>query len=117
MVRRLRLIAGLVLLAYVTTHLLNHALGLISLHAAEAGLRVAQWFWRNPVVGAVLFGSLITHVVLALWSLYQRRTLRMARWDLGRILLGLVIPLLLIPHVVGTRTQDALFETDPNYTS
>ena len=31
MIRRLRLFSGLVMLAYVTMHLLNHAVGLISL--------------------------------------------------------------------------------------
>ena len=42
MARRLRLITGVVLLAYVASHLLNHALGLISLGAMEAG---RDW-WR-----------------------------------------------------------------------
>jgi adenylate cyclase len=35
MIRRLRLISGLVMLAYVTMHLVNHAVGLISLTAME----------------------------------------------------------------------------------
>ena len=37
MIRRLRLITGLVLFAYVGTHLINHALGLISLPALGHG--------------------------------------------------------------------------------
>lgn len=48
--RRLRLISGIVLFTYLTTHFLNHALGLISLEAMEDG-RI--WFlrlWRNPEV-------------------------------------------------------------------
>ena len=35
--RDFRLASGLVMLAYLTTHLTNHAIGLISLDAAEAG--------------------------------------------------------------------------------
>ena len=35
--RRLRLASGLVLFAYLASHLANHAAGLISLDAAEAG--------------------------------------------------------------------------------
>ena len=35
MIRRLRLFSGLVMLAYVTMHLLNHAVGLISLETME----------------------------------------------------------------------------------
>src|SRR5438067_6561166 len=117
MVRRVRLYSGLVLFAYVTTHLLNHAVGLVSLRAAETGLEWFQAFWRNPVVGVLLAASLLAHVVLALWSLYQRRHLRMPAWEILRLCLGLAIPVLLIPHVIGTRAQDALFEADNNYTT
>ena len=35
MLQRLRLTTGLVLFSYVTSHLLNHSLGLISIQAAE----------------------------------------------------------------------------------
>ena len=34
--RRIRLLAGLLVTAYVIPHLINHALGLVSLEAAEA---------------------------------------------------------------------------------
>src|SRR5262252_8180811 len=39
--RDLRLGSGLVLFTYLAAHLANHALGLVSLNAAEIGLRVA----------------------------------------------------------------------------
>ena len=37
-VRRIRLLAGLVMFAYLTQHLLNHALGIVSLALACAGI-------------------------------------------------------------------------------
>ena len=40
-IRRIRLVSGLVLLTYLATHFINHALGLISLEAMEAG---RTWF-------------------------------------------------------------------------
>jgi adenylate cyclase len=39
MIRQLRLSSGMVMLAYVTMHLLNHAVGLISLESMEDVLR------------------------------------------------------------------------------
>ena len=77
-VRRTRLVTGLILLSYLSTHLLNHSLGLISLDAMEWG---RQWFlllWRNPIGTLALYGALLTHLSLAIWALYQRRHLRMA---------------------------------------
>ncbi|MBX5490705.1 MAG: adenylate/guanylate cyclase domain-containing protein [Chloroflexi bacterium] len=115
MIQRWRLGTGLVLLAYVATHLLNHALGLISLAAAEAGRSWFTAFWRLPPLSSLLYGSLLVHVVLALRGLSGRRTLRMPRWEGVRLVLGLVIPLLLIGHVFGTRVAHELYGVDDTY--
>ena len=47
MIRRLRFLSGLVMLAYVTTHLANHAVGLISLKAMEDVLWHIFLIWTN----------------------------------------------------------------------
>ena len=101
--RRLRLITGLVIAAFVVGHFLNHALGVVSVDAMN-GMRasLAQW-WRSLPGTIVLYGSLATHFLLALASLYRRTTLRMPAWEATQLLLGLAIPPLLIGHVVGTR--------------
>lgn len=115
-VRRTRLITGLILLTYLSTHLLNHALGLISLGAMEWG---RQWFlllWRNPIGTLALYGALLTHLSLAIWALYQRRHLRMALAELIQLLFGLTIPLLLSIHIAGTRLNHELFGIDDSYT-
>src|SRR5919197_639704 len=85
---RLRLWSGCVLFLYVTLHLSNHTLGLISLDAMEAG---RLWFlalWRTPVGTAALYTALLVHILLALWSIYRRRTLRMPTWEATQVLLG-----------------------------
>jgi adenylate cyclase len=114
-VRRTRLVTGLILLTYLATHLLNHALGLISLDAMESG-RV--WFlalWRNPAGTALLYTSLLTHFSLALWSLYQRRHLRLPLWEALQLTLGLSIPPLLSLHFVGTRMSHEWFGVEDSY--
>jgi adenylate cyclase len=114
-VRRIRLISGLVLLAYLTTHFINHALGLISLEAMETG-RI--WFlalWRNPLATVALYGALITHLGLAFYSLYRRRHLRMPLWEAFQLVLGLTIPLFLAAHVAGTRLAHELFDVKDTY--
>ena len=115
MTRRLRLWSGLVLFTYLTTHLANHALGLISLDELERG---RAWFlalWRNPVGTVALYGAMTTHLSLVLWSLYQRRALRMPGWEAGQIVLGLIIPFILIDHVIGTRLLHELYGLDDTY--
>src|SRR5215470_12839133 len=96
-IRRVRIITGLVLYTYLTTHLLNHSLGLISLDAMETG---RGWFlalWRNPLGTAALYTALLTHLSLGLFSLFRRRHLRMPVWEAAQLALGLAIPALLIP--------------------
>jgi len=116
LLRRVRLAAGLVLLAYLATHLLNHALGLISLATMEAGRGWFLAFWRHPVGTLALYGAFATHVALALWSLYRRRHLRMPAWEAAQLLLGLLIPPLLVTHLVGTRLAHEWFDTTDSYT-
>jgi adenylate cyclase len=106
--RRARLVSGLVLFTYVSTHLLNHALGLISLGALEAGRHVFLAVWRSPPGTILLYGAFVTHLGLALWSIYRRRSLRMSWWEGAQLLLGLAVPLLLIEHIVGTRLAHTL---------
>src|SRR5215510_13941391 len=115
LIRRVRLVAAFVLLTYVILHFLNHALGLISLDAMEAGRRAFLMIWRNPLGTLAIYGALTVHGVLALWLLYQRRSLRMPPWEAAQYGLGLVLPALLAAHVVGTRIAWWEFGTDDRY--
>jgi adenylate cyclase len=112
---RTRLVTGLVLLTYLTTHLLNHALGLVSLAAMDAGREAFLLLWRNPLGTLLLYASLVTHVCLAFWSLYRRRTLMMPRWEAAQLSLGLLVPPLLAAHIVGNRVAHAWFGVDDTY--
>jgi adenylate cyclase len=115
-IRPLRLWCGLILFTYLVTHFSNHALGLISLGAMEAG---RLWFlalWRNPVGETALFGALLAHWLLGLWLIYRRRTLRMPAWEATQIVLGLAVPPLLAYHFVVTRLANAMFGTEDLYT-
>src|SRR4029077_9256793 len=110
-----RLLSGLVMLAYVTMHLLNHAVGLISLPAMEDALWYVFRIWTNRRAQALLYGSFLLHYALALSALWQRRTLRLRPAELAQLVLGFAIPLLLVRHVVATRISDSFFHTDVGY--
>jgi adenylate cyclase len=113
--RRLRLISGLVMFAYIAMHLINHALGIISLAAAESGLRLEMAFWRIPVMTALLYGAVAIHFLLALWTLCSRRDWGLPWVEVLRLASGFGFPLLLINHAVTTRLGDALFGIRPSY--
>jgi len=115
MIRRLRLLSGLVMLAYVTMHLANHAVGLISLKAMEDVLWYIFRIWTNRPAQLLLYSSFLVHYALALYALWQRRTLRLSLSELSQIVLGFAIPLLLVRHVVVTRISDSFFHTDVGY--
>ena len=103
------------MLAYVTMHLLNHAVGLISLNAMEDVLWYIFRIWTNRPAQVLLYGSFLVHYGLALWALWQRRSLRLRPSELSQIILGFAIPILLARHVVGTRIADNFFHTDTGY--
>ena len=95
--------SGLILFFYIGAHLLNHALGLVSLEAAEAGMSFGVEVWYSPTGTVVLYGAAATHFVLALWAVYERRTFRLPPAELLRIALGFTLPIVLIGHAVATR--------------
>jgi adenylate cyclase len=113
--RELRLGSGLILFTYVAAHLVNHALGLISLQAAERGLGVAIAVWHSLPGTLLLYGAAATHIALAFARLYEHRTLRMPPLEIVRIVLGFAIPTLLIAHVVGTRLSFEAYGVQPDY--
>jgi adenylate cyclase len=113
---RIRLATGLVLLVFLLTHFLNHALGLISLEAMEHGRRPFLGLWRNPLGTIILYGAMFGHLGLAFWSIYWRRSLRMPAWEATQLVVGLLVPPLLAIHIIGTRLANAIYGTDDTYT-
>lgn len=117
MIRQLRLYSGLVMLAYVTMHLVNHAAGLVSLEAMDEVLWYVSRIWGNPVGQTLLYGGFVVHYSLSLWGLWERRSLRLRFSELSQIALGFAIPIMLVRHVVGTRIADDFFHTNSAYYS
>ncbi|MDP2377102.1 adenylate/guanylate cyclase domain-containing protein [Reyranella sp.] len=115
MAGRIRLWSSYVLFFYVVTHLLNHALGLISLRVLEVGRIWFVFIWHNPIGQTVLYCALFIHFCLALWSLYQRRTLRLSPWEWTQWILGVLIVPLGAIHVVGTRLAHELYNVEAGY--
>ena len=114
-VRALRLASGLVIAVYAVAHLVNHALGVFSIDAQEALLDVLRpvwWSWPGTIL---LYGAFIVHGLLGLYALWRRQTLRMPAWELVQLVLGLSVPLLLIPHVFATRVSADIAGTDATY--
>ena len=113
--QRLRLASGLVLLAFVATHFLNHALGLVSL---EAMLEVQAWrtaLTRSGPGSLLLLAAVCIHVGLALWKLAHRSTYRMPLWEAAQIATGLLVPPLLLQHVVYNRGAALMAGTRDDY--
>ena len=108
-----RLSTGLILFFYVLTHDLNHALGLISLSAMEAGRGVFLGFWRPLELVLLLAAAL--HLAIGLRALYRRKSLRMPFLEATQLALGLSAPPLLILHILGTAVSHALYGIDDRY--
>ncbi|MFT5390732.1 MAG: adenylate cyclase [Gammaproteobacteria bacterium] len=103
MSHRLRLVSGLVLAAFVLMHFTNHMGALISLDVAEQLRGAFHTVWGSRPAGVLLYLAFATHFALALLSVYRRRTLRLAPWELIQLALGLLIIPIAAAHIVATR--------------
>ena len=113
---QLRLWSGLVLFAFAATHLLNHALGLVSLEAMQAWQDIRLSVTRSLIGTLVLCLAALMHTGFGIAHFVRLRTWRVGLRGLVQLLFGLLIPLLLIRHVLGTRGAHEWFGVTDNYT-
>jgi adenylate cyclase len=113
--KKTHLISGTVLGVFILCHFFNHSLGLISVGAMEAGRRTLGLLWQSVPGTVLLYGALLLHFLMALDSLYRRQTLRMPMGEALKIVFGLSLPFLLIPHVVATRVEPILTGINADY--
>lgn len=106
--RRARLASGLVLLTFVTSHLLNLAIGLHSLDAMEEARATLMRPWQTISGEGLLGAAALVHALLGLYAIAARRSLAMSRTDVVQLVLGLLTPPLLIAHVLTMRVTGAL---------
>ncbi|PZQ83843.1 MAG: hypothetical protein DI549_06915 [Ancylobacter novellus] len=107
--------SGIILFAFVLTHLLNHAVGVFGVNAMQY---VQQWrwlIWQSWPGTVLLYGAVATHMCLSAYRITRRHTWRMPRDEAWQILSGLAIPLLAISHVMGTRIAYSWFGLDTSY--
>jgi len=100
-IRNLRMVSGLYLLAYVTCHLLNLCLGMISVAAMDAARPWLSGIWTNGPASYLTLTMLLLHYFVGLWSIYQRPSISGTPQDLVQALSGLTILPLMATHAIG----------------
>jgi adenylate cyclase len=104
-VRAVRLASGLVLMAFVTCHLANLAIGMRSLAEMEAWREVLTAPWtRSKPMFVLLAAAALVHAALGLYAIASRRSLALSTTDVVQLALGLVTPPLLIAHAIALYT-------------
>ena len=105
----------MVLLTYVVSHFLNHALGNISVEALARGVYLHTSFWQFLPVAIVFYTACLVHASLGIWALYERRQFRWKAIEPIQLVLGLSIPALIVAHIVGVRLGETLFGHEKLY--
>ena len=102
LIRRARMYSGLVIFLYVTVHLVNHSMGLISLEVMEGLRQRVSAFNRNIVVSLTLYGALLVHTLLGFHHLLTRRSFKMSAKDWTQLVTSFALPLVLLPHMFAS---------------
>ena len=113
--RPIRLATGLILFSYATSHFINHAFGIRSIDAMQEASIVLLQPWQTDIGRLVLYTAFFAHGALGLTALYRRRHLRIPLSELWQLVLGLTIPLLLIPHAGSVALGGTLYGLEFNY--
>lgn len=108
LVRNLRLLSGLVLLAFVCCHLANLAIGMRSLADMETWRNTLTVPWTTGAGQWLLATAATIHLCLGLYAIAARRSLALSATDVAQLVLGLLTPPLLIAHVIAMATANAV---------
>ena len=104
-------------MVFLAGHLVNHALGLISLEAMEEGRDIFLAIWRSTLGTTLLLGAIVLHILLVFLKLLRHRAYRrLAGRDILQITLGLAIPPFIILHIIGTRVAHEIYGIEDSYT-
>jgi adenylate cyclase len=114
--RSIRLASGLFMFSFAACHFLSHATGLLLLDNMELiGRHVLLAPWRNTPMRAALLICFVVHSGVGLRAFYRRRHLRMPAIEAVQLGLGLVIPVLLIPHAFDVRLGYSFYRFEDSY--
>lgn len=111
----LRLYTGLIIAFFLVLHLLNAGLGIVGLSVMDTVGQALFVFWSIPLFSVLLYGSFIIHIGLIYVGLYRRRSFRMPGWNLLQYALALLLPVLLVGHILGTRGAFQFLDTTTSY--
>jgi adenylate cyclase len=112
---KLRIWSGLILFTFAITHFINHGLGLVSLDVMQAGQDIRLVVTRSGLGTALLVAAATVHFVLGISKFLSSRTWRLGFVNIVQLMFGLLIPIFLIRHVVGTRIVNAMFGVEDDY--
>jgi adenylate cyclase len=112
MLRTVRLVSGLVLMAFVTGHMANLMLGMHSLAAMESWRPWLMGPWRSAPGFVLLAGAALVHLSLGLYAIAARRSVALSKTDVVQLILGLATPPLLLNHAVVMHMAG---EVTPNF--
>ena len=100
---------GLIMFVFISMHLLNLSLGLVSVQLMDDWRWALSGVWSSfPPLKIALNLSLVVHFALALVSLYLRNTLRVPAYDMAQMIAGVMIIPLMAPHVFGIMAADEI---------
>ena len=116
LIRRARMYSGLIIFLYVTVHLVNHSMGLISLSAMEDLRQKISAVNKTVVVSFILYSALLVHALLGFHHLLTRRSFKMSAKDWTQLITSFIFPLALLPHILAGGYAPRFKDAHASYT-
>ena len=102
-IRKIRILSGVILFAYVIMHLSNHSLNIFSIELAD-NVRENYFavIWQHPVGLVLLYSSLFAHLILGFSSVLTRKSFKMSFKDWVQIIFPILALLFLAQHIAAS---------------
>jgi hypothetical protein len=113
--KKIHYVSGLLMIAFISVHLLNHLFSLAGPAAHIAYMEVARKVYRIPVIEALLLAAVLVQIVSG-FSLARRKGFRQETfWGKMQVYSGLFLAFFLTVHTIATFGGRWLFAVDTNF--
>ena len=115
-IRKIRILSGMILFAYVIMHLSNHSLNIFSIELAD-NVRENYFavIWQHPIGLVLLYSSLFAHLILGFSSVLTRKSFKMSFKDWVQIIFPILALLFLAQHIAASFIITKVFGGSETY--
>lgn len=115
LMKKIHYVSGLLMIAFISVHLLNHLFSLAGPVAHIGFMEVARQVYRLPLIEALLLAAVLVQIVSGILLVRKKAFYQETLWGKMQVYSGLLLAFFLAVHTVATVGGRWIYAVDTNF--